>query len=105
MGSSVGGGMVAMVVRFGGRAQACCGISLGVIQVTSTCFSMLPSNAYRTLTNILPSASKQESATQACPPYEQWPGVRLGATLTKEPVLRTGRRLLCTIWGVEALVI
>jgi hypothetical protein len=60
--------MVATVVRLGGRTQACSGICNEVIQVSSICFLMVPSNAYQTLTNVLPLASKQESTTQACSP-------------------------------------
>ena len=66
--SSVGGGMVAMVVRLGGQREACWGICTGVILVSSIFFSMEPSNAYQTLTNVLPFASKLDSTTQAFPP-------------------------------------
>jgi hypothetical protein len=66
--SSVGGGMVAMVVRRGGRTEACWGICTGVIRASSTFFSMEPYSAYRTLTNVLPFASKLDSTTQAFPP-------------------------------------
>jgi hypothetical protein len=58
--SSVWGGMVAMVVCWGGQTEACWGICTGGIRASSTFFLMEPSNAYRTLTNVSrqPPASK-----------------------------------------------
>jgi hypothetical protein len=66
--SSFGGCMVVMVVCLGGQTEARWGICTGVIQVSSIVFSMEPSNAYQTLTNVLPFASKPDSTTEAFPP-------------------------------------